>query len=146
VAGVSPNQASPETILRVDLYGTAVILDEFGNVIARGGSGVVIASQSGHRLPGLSPQQNRDRGELDVAWTRVRSFDSIARPLARHRVGHQPELFRRQLFRFLALKAVSLVRLGLIRLLLVRALRRHCGFLLLRLLIDSHVVLPDTKF
>jgi hypothetical protein len=55
VAGVSPNQASPETILRVDLYGTAVILDEFGNVIARAGSGVVIASQSGHRLPGLSP-------------------------------------------------------------------------------------------
>lgn len=55
-AGVSPPQASPETILKVDLYGTAVILEEFGNVIARGGSGVVIASQSGHRLPGLSPE------------------------------------------------------------------------------------------
>jgi NAD(P)-dependent dehydrogenase (short-subunit alcohol dehydrogenase family) len=58
-AGVSPSQASPETILHVDLYGTAVILEEFGNVIAPGGSGVVIASQSGHRLPGLSPEQNR---------------------------------------------------------------------------------------
>jgi NAD(P)-dependent dehydrogenase (short-subunit alcohol dehydrogenase family) len=58
-AGVSPSQASPETILKVDLYGTAVILEEFGNVIARGGSGVVIASQSGHRLPGLSPEQNK---------------------------------------------------------------------------------------
>lgn len=57
-AGVSPTQASAETILKVDLYGTAVILEEFGNVIARGGSGVVIASQSGHRLPGLSIEQN----------------------------------------------------------------------------------------
>ena len=49
-AGVSPSQASPATILAVDLYGTAVVLEEFGNVIASGGSGVVIASQSGHRL------------------------------------------------------------------------------------------------
>ena len=57
-AGVSPTQATPQTILKVDLYGTAVILEEFGNVIARGGSGVVIASQSGHRLPGLSTEQN----------------------------------------------------------------------------------------
>jgi len=58
-AGVSPSQASPETILRVDLYGTALVLEEFGNVIAEGGSGVVIASQSGHRLPPLSPDQNK---------------------------------------------------------------------------------------
>lgn len=57
-AGVSPTQASPETILKVDLYGTALLLEEFGNVIARGGSGVVIASQSGHRLPPLSVEQN----------------------------------------------------------------------------------------
>jgi len=57
-AGVSPSQASPETILKVDLYGTALVLEEFGNVIARGGSGVVIASQSGHRLPPLSTEQN----------------------------------------------------------------------------------------
>ncbi len=48
-AGVSPSQASPETILKVDLYGTALVLEEFGNVIAEGGAGVVIASQSGHR-------------------------------------------------------------------------------------------------
>lgn len=41
-AGVSPSQASPETVLRVDLYGTALVLEAFGNVMARGGSGVVI--------------------------------------------------------------------------------------------------------
>ena len=57
-AGVSPSQASPEAILRVDLYGTALVLEEFGNVIARGGAGIVIASQSGHRLPPLSTEQN----------------------------------------------------------------------------------------
>jgi NAD(P)-dependent dehydrogenase (short-subunit alcohol dehydrogenase family) len=57
-AGVSPSQAPPEAILKVDLYGTAVVLEEFGNVIVPGGSGVVIASQSGHRLPALSSEQN----------------------------------------------------------------------------------------
>src|SRR5271167_2611594 len=57
-AGVSPSQASPATILKVDLYGTALLLEEFGNVVARGGAGVVIASQSGHRLPPLSVEQN----------------------------------------------------------------------------------------
>jgi NAD(P)-dependent dehydrogenase (short-subunit alcohol dehydrogenase family) len=58
-AGVSLSQASPETILKVDLYGNAVILEEFGKVIEDGGSGVVIASQSGHRLPGLTIEQNK---------------------------------------------------------------------------------------
>ncbi|MDB6063551.1 MAG: putative short chain (glucose/xylose) dehydrogenase [Verrucomicrobiaceae bacterium] len=58
-AGVSPSQASPATILKVDLYGTALVLEEFGNVIAPGGAGVVIASQSGHRLPALTPEQDR---------------------------------------------------------------------------------------
>src|ERR1700733_2069140 len=53
-AGVSPSQASPATILAVDLYGTALVLEEFGNVIASGGAGVVIASQSGHRLHALT--------------------------------------------------------------------------------------------
>ena len=57
-AGVSPTQASPATILKVDLYGTALVLEEFGNAIERGGAGVVIASQSGHRLPALTPEQN----------------------------------------------------------------------------------------
>lgn len=58
-AGVSPTQASPATILKVDLFGTALVLEEFGNVIACGGAGVVIASQSGHRLPALTPEQDK---------------------------------------------------------------------------------------
>jgi len=58
-AGVSPTQASPTTILKVDLYGTALVLEEFGNVIARGGAGVVIASQSGHRLGALTAEENK---------------------------------------------------------------------------------------
>jgi NAD(P)-dependent dehydrogenase (short-subunit alcohol dehydrogenase family) len=58
-AGVSPSQASPATILAVDLYGTALVLEEFGSVIAPGGSCVVIASMSGHRLPALSAEQDK---------------------------------------------------------------------------------------
>ena len=57
-AGVSPSQASVADILRVDLYGTAVLLEEFGKIIGEGGSGVVISSQSGHRLGALSEDQN----------------------------------------------------------------------------------------
>ena len=57
-AGVSPSQAPVEEILRVDLYGTSVLLEEFGRVIGEGGSGVVISSQSGHRLPALPQEQN----------------------------------------------------------------------------------------
>ena len=57
-AGVSPSQAAPATILTVDLYGTALVLEEFGAVIAPGGAGVVVASQSGHRLPPLSSEQS----------------------------------------------------------------------------------------
>ncbi|MCM3213555.1 SDR family oxidoreductase [Niallia taxi] len=52
-AGVSPSQASIETILKVDLYGTAVLLEEVGHVIASGGVGITISSQSGHRMPQL---------------------------------------------------------------------------------------------
>ena len=58
-AGVSPSQASVKTILKVDLYGTALVLEQFGNVIEAGGSGMVIASQSGHRLQALSVEQNK---------------------------------------------------------------------------------------
>lgn len=57
-AGVSPSQAPVAAILRVDLYGTAVLLEEFGKVIADGGSGIVISSQSGHRLGTLTEEQN----------------------------------------------------------------------------------------
>lgn len=58
-AGVSPSQASVETILRVDLYGTAVLLEEVGRVISRGGVGVTVSSQSGHRLPALGEEADR---------------------------------------------------------------------------------------
>ena len=57
-AGVSPSQAPVETILKVDLYGTSVLLEEFGKVIAEDGSGIVISSQSGHRLHALAEEEN----------------------------------------------------------------------------------------
>lgn len=55
-AGVSPIQASVETILKVDLYGTAVLLEEVGKVIKAGGTGVTISSQSGHRMAALGAE------------------------------------------------------------------------------------------
>ena len=58
-AGVSPSQASVETILKVDLYGTAVLLEEVGKVIMPGGTGVTVSSQSGHRLPALGEEADR---------------------------------------------------------------------------------------
>lgn len=57
-AGVSPSQASIKTILKVDLYGTAVLLEEVGKIIKHGGVGVTISSQSGHRMPALTPEQD----------------------------------------------------------------------------------------
>lgn len=57
-AGVSPSQAPVESILKVDLYGTAVLLEEVGKVIKEGGVGVTISSQSGHRMPALTPEED----------------------------------------------------------------------------------------
>ena len=53
-AGVSPSQAPIEAILKVDLYGTAVLLEEVGKVITEGGIGVTISSQSGWRMEQLT--------------------------------------------------------------------------------------------
>lgn len=58
-AGLSPAQASPEAIIAVDLVGVAFVLEEFGRVIAPGGSGVVIASQAGHMIPPLPSEQHQ---------------------------------------------------------------------------------------
>lgn len=58
-AGVSPSQTPIEAILRVDLYGTAVLLEEVGKVIADGGVGVTISSQSGHRMKQLTPEEDK---------------------------------------------------------------------------------------
>lgn len=59
-AGVSPSQAPIEAILKVDLYGTAVLLEEMGKVIKEGGVGVTISSQSGHRMPALTPEEDEE--------------------------------------------------------------------------------------
>lgn len=65
-AGVSPSQASIKTVLDVDLYGTAVLLEEVGKVIEVGGSGVTISSQSGFRMPALTAEQDRQLATADT--------------------------------------------------------------------------------
>ena len=57
-AGVSPSQAPIEAILKVDLYGTAVLLEEVGKIIKQGGVGVTISSQSGWRMPALTAEED----------------------------------------------------------------------------------------
>ena len=64
-AGVSPSQASVEAVLKVDLYGTAVLLEEVGKVITKGGAGVTISSQSGFRMPALTSEQDRKLAMTD---------------------------------------------------------------------------------
>ena len=58
-AGLSPNMASPERVLAVDLYGSAVVFEEFGRIIARGGAGLIISSMAGHMLTPLPAEQNK---------------------------------------------------------------------------------------
>ena len=58
-AGVSPSQATIEEILQVDLLGTAILLEEVRKVIAPGGVGVTISSQSGWRMKQLTPEEDR---------------------------------------------------------------------------------------
>lgn len=57
-AGVSPSQAPVEAILKADLYGTAVLLEEVGKIIKKSGVGVTISSQSGWRMPALTAEED----------------------------------------------------------------------------------------
>jgi NAD(P)-dependent dehydrogenase (short-subunit alcohol dehydrogenase family) len=96
-AGVSPSQASPATILRVDLYGTALVLEEFGNVIAGRGAGVVIASQSGHRLPPLSVEHNKVLATAPVEELLSLPFlqpDQVADPLHAYQISKRGNSLR----------------------------------------------------
>jgi NAD(P)-dependent dehydrogenase (short-subunit alcohol dehydrogenase family) len=89
-AGVSPSQASPELIFKVDLYGTALVLEEFGNVIAPRGAGVVISSQSGHRLHALTPEE-------DLALATTPADQLLELPLLRSTAGNDASLRAYQL-------------------------------------------------
>lgn len=72
-AGLSPNMAAPARILAVDLLGTALVLDEFGSIVASGGAGIVISSMAGHMLPALPP-------ELDQALAQTPADELLALP------------------------------------------------------------------
>src|SRR5215210_2915415 len=96
-AGVSPSQASPATILKVDLYGTALVLEEFGNVIAGGGAGVVIASQSGHRLPPLSVEHDKALATTPVEELLSLPFlqpDQVTDPLHAYQIAKRGNSLR----------------------------------------------------
>ena len=96
-AGVSPSQAPKEVILKVDLYGTALVLEEFGKVIAAGGSGIVIASMSGHRLPALSAEQNKLLATTpveDLLALPMLQLDQIKDPLHAYQISKRGNSLR----------------------------------------------------
>lgn len=91
-AGVSPSQASIETILKVDLYGTAVLLEEAGKVIAEKGTGVTISSQSGYRLPALTAEEDE---QLATTPTEQLLSIDLLRPENIHDTLHAYQLAKR---------------------------------------------------
>ncbi|WP_277960905.1 SDR family oxidoreductase [Pseudomonas sp. RIT-To-2] len=96
-AGVSPSQAPVETILRVDLYGTALLLELFGDVIAAGGSGIIIASQSGHRLRALTQEENKALALTpaeDLLELPMLQSDKITDPLMAYQVSKRGNSLR----------------------------------------------------
>jgi NAD(P)-dependent dehydrogenase (short-subunit alcohol dehydrogenase family) len=93
-AGVSPSQAPTETILKVDLYGTALVLEAFGNVITPGGAGVVIASQSGHRLPPLSVEQNEALATTPVDELLALPMLQVTDPLRAYQISKRANSLR----------------------------------------------------
>jgi NAD(P)-dependent dehydrogenase (short-subunit alcohol dehydrogenase family) len=96
-AGVSPSQAPVATILKVDLYGTALVLEAFGNVIAEGGSAIVIGSQSGHRLPALTPEQNKALATTPVEQLQalpMLQVDKVTDPLNAYQISKRANSLR----------------------------------------------------
>jgi NAD(P)-dependent dehydrogenase (short-subunit alcohol dehydrogenase family) len=72
-AGVSPSQAAPETILKVDLYGTALVLEEFGKVI---GSRKGARALSSHHSPAIGYRRFRRNRTTPLPQRRSRSCSS----------------------------------------------------------------------
>lgn len=96
-AGVSPSQAPVAVILRVDIYGTALVLEEFRRVIAPGGAAVVISSQSGYRLPALTPDENRALATTPVEELLalpMLAADAITDPLHAYQVSKRGNVLR----------------------------------------------------
>ena len=96
-AGVSPSQAPHETILKVDLYGTALVLELFGEVIAAGGAAVVIASQSGHRLSALTADEDKALATTpteDLLALPMLAPDKVVDPLHAYQISKRGSALR----------------------------------------------------
>ena len=87
-AGVSPVQATTERVLQVDLVGSAYVLEEFGKVVAPGGSGIVIASMAGH-------MGDRYPEDVEQALAHTPTSDLLGLPfLAPDAVGDSGDAYR----------------------------------------------------
>lgn len=98
-AGLSPVQASAEAILRVDLLGVALMLEEFARVIAPGGAGVVIASMAGHLAAGLPADLERALATVpaeELLALPVFASEALANPGAAYSVAKRGNILRVQ--------------------------------------------------
>jgi NAD(P)-dependent dehydrogenase (short-subunit alcohol dehydrogenase family) len=93
-AGLSPNMAPPERVLAVDLYGSALVFEAFGEVVAAGGAGLIISSMAGHMLPPLTPEQNHALAFtpaddlLDLPFLKAAIPDSMVAYMMAKRANH----------------------------------------------------------
>lgn len=98
-AGLSPNMAPPDKVLAVDLYGVAVVFEEFESVIARGGAGLVISSMAGHMPAPLPPEQDHALAVtpadelLDLAFLRP---DAVTDSMVAYGLSKRANLLRVQ--------------------------------------------------
>jgi NAD(P)-dependent dehydrogenase (short-subunit alcohol dehydrogenase family) len=93
-AGLSPNMAPPDRVLAVDLYGSALVFEAFGEVIASGGAGLIVSSMAGHMLPPLTPEQNHALAFtpaddlLDLPFLKEAVTDSMVAYIIAKRANH----------------------------------------------------------
>ncbi|MEE4297674.1 MAG: SDR family oxidoreductase [Wenzhouxiangella sp.] len=98
-AGVSPSGASPDTIFKVDLYGTAIVLEIFGPLMAKDSSGLVISSQAGHRLPAWSWDTKQSLATTpadDLLNLPILQSDQVAEPLVAYQYAKRGASLRVQ--------------------------------------------------
>lgn len=96
-AGLSPEQAPVDAILRVDLLGTALVLDEFVRVIAPGGAAVIVASMAGHLTAPLPPEQERALATTSTSELLALEFlgpDQIEHPATAYGVAKHANVLR----------------------------------------------------
>lgn len=98
-AGLSPNMAPVEKVLEVDLYGSAVVFEEFGKVIASGGAGLIVSSMAGHMMRQLPEEDEKQLAHApadDLLSLSCLQTDAIPNTLVAYMVAKRANILRVQ--------------------------------------------------